>query len=319
MKRQRTVLGLFLSLCFVSSFSKAEQNQNNLNADTPSNPATLYTLNASYAYRNFKFNSNIPTNFNRSKGHSNLYLVGGNYIPLSSSLSAGLFVFQMDSSMDFQLTQADLTNQTVRNHSLFAHVLKKVQADVFIDLMSGYGKNTVHYATFAPLNSEIGQVGAAKSLGSDWFASIKGIYSHPWRNFVLTGTGGILHGQVNQNHFTYYFISPIPQNEVPELTTQATLLLESAEIAYKLSPAIKPFLTGGLMQVVGYSTSRPLANAISLTTLPEITSKENGFQAGIGLSLKYKQCVLRFEQQYYQRGHTYQSNISLASLRIALG
>lgn len=315
MKKQWIAFFLLVFLPLISVFAQKASGKTNTET-IHQNPLSLH---ASYAYRDYKFRSHLPRNFGRFHGHSHLYLIGGNQFFISNSISAGLFVYKLDSASNFQLTSADETNLTIHNYTVFTHIIKRVKPQFFIDLTGGIGQNNINYATFAPENPIIGQVGVAKSRSLDWFTSIKALYSRPWRHYLLTGGVGLAHGEVHQNDFTYTFISPIPQMKIPKLSSQATLLLESAEISYQVHAHLKPFITGGLIQVLDYGSSRPLASPMLAGTLPEIVSKENGYQAGVGFSYAYQQFVFRFEQQYYQRGHNYHSNQSIASLKVALG
>lgn len=289
-----------------------------VDAVTPSSQPPPWSIHGLYAYRNYLFNTK-KLGFNQLQGNSNLYIIGGNNLQISDSLFGGIFLYQLVTHLNISLTPDDSTNQDVHNHSVFAHVLKRVNTNLFIDVLGGYGHNTMAYLTSAP-QTDLGNIGFAHGTGYDWFTSLKAVAVRPWRQFNLTGNIGVLYGDVTQNTFTYTFVSPFPSVEIPSIRTNSTLALESAEIGYRLNTNIEPFLNGGLIQVLSYQNTRERGIGLfSIGALPDISSRHGGIQIGGGVTLQYKQFTLRLEQQYYERGDIYCSNQTLASLKIAMG
>ena len=211
------------------------------------------------------------------------------------------------------------THQTITNNNVTAHLLQEIKPNWYIDVLGNYGQSQLSYLTSVGAAGTEQTVSPAKSRGNNWYVNLTGEHVHPWRKFVLKGFLSLLHTENNQSSYNYYF-TPSEPSPVAPISNQATFVLENAEIAYVDSPHIQPFINGGLLQVLQYSNSRPIVSGVALVgSLPEFTINQNGFRVGGGVSLIYKQVVLRIEQQYDQRGTVYHSNQTIAAITFAMG
>ena len=319
MKIKCVVLNFILLLHITNGHANDTQKDNH--SYTKSGP---FSLQALANYNDFKFNSSSAGNYNHFQGHSDLYLIGGHDAKIRENLSGGILVYNVTTRItsNVLLAPASLvtTNQKVTNNNVMAHVLQQIKPNWVIDLLGNYGQSHLAYRT--TISSETGnapKVSPATSYSNNWYVSITGEHVHPWRQFLFQGFLSLLHSETNQSSYNYYFTPYVP-SPVASINNQATFLLENAEITYTASPHIQPFVNGGLLQVLHYSNSRPIVSSIVLVgTLPEFNINQNGFRVGGGVSLIYKQLILRFEQQYDQRGIVYHSNQTIAAITFTLG
>ncbi|RUR05012.1 hypothetical protein [Legionella sp. km772] len=121
------------------------------------NPLSHLWLSALGVYTDFKFNSTTGTNYNSYKGYSKLASVGGNNIQLFPGLTAGLALFRVETQLGSQilLNPGFPTHsvQSIRNNTLFGHLLKEFQPNFFVDLSGAYGRNKVNITSFLDINS----------------------------------------------------------------------------------------------------------------------------------------------------------------------
>ena len=317
MQKQRIVSGLFCLLFSCYTFADNPVSEEPLSKPV-NNSSTVPNLYAIYSYNDFKYNASTATQLSKFQGHSNLYLAGENNIRITDSLSTGLFIYRLDTDLKLKFSPLSATSQVIHNNNLFAHLLKNIHSDFYVDLTAGVGQSAINSAT-TTVNIDEQPQGFAKSHSSNWFANISGLYSHSWNNFLFNGNIGFLYSAVNQNEFTYFYQAPFPVSAIPAIKSNASLLLENVEIDYTAHTNIQPFVTGGLIQVLNYSNGRILAEALAVGSGPQVNLNKDGYEVGVGLALKYKRYSLRLEQQYYQRGSVYYSNQTIASLRVNLG
>src|ERR1700733_12716105 len=101
-----------------------------------------------YGYTDFNFNSTKTGNFNRFKGHSNLYSVGADHLSLSPSVTAGIYYFRIDTALasefSFSPNPVAVSDQTIENNTIFGHVLKVFTPQIYVDVAGGYGYNQLH-------------------------------------------------------------------------------------------------------------------------------------------------------------------------------
>lgn len=320
----KSVVFYVISL-FQVTIGHATGTQNNSN---PSNPLGPFSLQALVNYNDFKFNSSSTGNYNRFQGHSDLYLVGGHDDKINESLSGGVLLYNVTTRITSNVLLAPaslvITNQEASNNNVMGHVLYQIKPNWYIDLLGNYGRSHLSYRTLFNANAtafNAPMVSRPTSHGNNWYASVTGEHIYPWHQFVLKGFLSLLHSEVYQSSYSYYFgSSAFAPNHIASISNQATFLLENAEIAYTVSPSIQPFVNGGLLQVLQYANSRPIVTSVALVgTLPEFNISQNGFRVGGGVSLAYKQVVLRLEQQYEQRGMVYHSNQTIAAITLTLG
>lgn len=319
MKIKRIILGLCCLLNWDFLFAQDLQNTKK-NSEQTAKIARLDSLHALYNYSDFKYNASNLTTISRFQGHSNLYLLGGNSVSINRNIIAGLFIYKMDSYLNFTQSPLAFTTESIRNNSFFGHVLKQIKPSVFIDLIGGYGQNHLNFKTLATEDIQPKQLGYAKSRGNSWFIGLRAFYSHSWNDFSLISSIGALHTEVSQDAFNFFLVST-PNNPLPALSSKASFLLENTELTYKHNSTFQPFVNAGLIQVLQNPDNRANLAALSVASLPNstINLNKNGFSVGAGFSLKYRQLLLRLEQQYYQRGTIYHSNQSIVSIRSLIG
>ena len=287
---------------------------------TASKPVHL-NLEAMGSYNNFRFNSNTSGGYNKFRGHSYLYMVGGHDTQISDNWLAGLFYYNANVSLtsDVLLLPGTPVNthETIHNNNLMAHLLHHITPHWYMDLLGSYGQSKMNYFSNIPTSSEGGELiqGNAIGHGNNWFASLTGGYVGNKNNFLIRTYVSVLYSQINQQSFGFNFPVTSSVNNVPSLTNNSTYLLEHLEITYTKSQYIQPFVSSGLIEVLQFANNRSIINNIVLVgALPEFNLNQNGFRAGGGINLNYKKWILRLEQNYNQRGSVYRNNQSLVTL-----
>lgn len=272
-----------------------------------------------YGYTDFNFNSTSRNNFNKYDGHSNLYSVGGDHISFGDTVMAGLYYFGIDTTVSskFLFNPGVITSsqQNIRNNTVFVHVLKLFNSEIFADLGGGYGLNKFITTTEIPILPEP-VVAQATNNNDNWFLSFNAIYRKPWNKFLFRFNLGALYSQIDTS--TYSFLAPASDTFfiVQPIVNKATLILESGEVGYKVNDRFMPFISGGLIQVVQFSNSRALLNPAVIIngSLPQLNLDRDGFRVGGGFVCNYKNLTLRIEEKYYNAGGTFQSYQTLAAV-----
>lgn len=273
-----------------------------------------------YGYTDFNFDSRAGENFNRYQGHSNLYSAGADHISLGSSVMAGVYYFRIDTALNaqFLLTPGALstTDQTIKNNTIFGHVLKIFTPQIYADVAGGYGQNKFNTLTTIAPGLEEQQVAQANNSNNNWFVSLNGIYRKSWNKFLVRANLGVLYSQIDTGHYSYIFAETGTIQGVSPLTNKATLIMENAEFGYFVKPTLMPFINGGLIQVAQFSNSRAILDPASTIngSLPQLNMNKSGFRLGAGMSYTYKNVTMRVEEKYYNAGSTFQSYQTLAAL-----
>jgi hypothetical protein len=275
-----------------------------------------------YGYTDFNFHSSEISNFNQFKGHSNLYAGGAEHLTVSPSITGGIYFFRINTEVDskFSLSPFPVSDskQTIKNNTIFAHVLKIVKPQFFIDVAAGYGYNHVNtFTTLQPsaLNTEA-LLAYAINNTNNWFFSVNGIYRKPWKKFLFRGNLGVFYSKINAPEYNFIFptinFSDLAQN----LTNRATLILESVEVGYNVNPKFMPFIGAGLIQVAQFSFNRPVINPTTVIngSLPQLFLNKDAFRLVAGFSYKYKKFALRVEEKYYNASSTFKSYQTLVIL-----
>lgn len=309
MKKQ----ALFISLLLAQSVATANQEQ----VQAPN--VSRYSVNGVYAYNDFNFNSTTLTGgFNRYKGHANFYSVGGNNVTLNEYFSAGLFAYWINTSVNSKLWLPGFsfsdTDQSITNNSIYGHVLTHVKPSFFVDVAGGYGQNTGHFRTSVEFPGTKTNYATGNNRGNNWFISGAALYSKQWNKLIINANVGVLHTEVNQRPYNLNFANFIATQFVDRLRTDATFILENAEIGYQATPMIQPFVNGGFLQVANFNTNQSGVPVEFIGAVPGLNLDKNGYKVGGGVSLSYKQYSLRVEQQYFKRGSIYSSNQTTVSL-----
>lgn len=275
-----------------------------------------------YGYTDFNFNSLSGYNFNRYKGHSNLYSVGADHISLNSTVMAGLYYFRVDTSLaakfSFSPTPVVSSDQTIKNSTIFGHALKILTPNIYIDAAGGYGNNQLNTYTTIGSNelNPVALFAHARNNTTNWFVSFNGIYRRIWQKLLVRANLGVLYSQIDTPDYHYLFPATNSRQKVASLTNKATLLLENAEFGYFVNPKLMPFINAGLIQVAGFSESRPIISPLTVIngTLPQLSMNRSGFRLGGGLAYSYKNIAMRVEEKYYNAGLTFTSYQTLATI-----
>lgn len=324
MKIQSVILSLFLVCHGQMSYADALSRTRNGTVKTISDSSGFFqkiTPEMLYGYTDFNFSSSATGgNFNKYNGHSNLYSAGADHINLSPSIMAGLYYFRIDTVVNskFKLSPSPVTtsDQTIKNNTIFGHVLKIFTPQIYADVAGGYGYNQLTTITQIDPSISPPNIAQARNNSDNWFVSFNGIYRKSWQKFLLRMNLGVLYSQVDTGHYNYVFPATSQVTPVASLVNKATLLLENAELGYLIQPKLMAFINGGLIQVVQFSNSRPILDSASTIngSLPQLNMDKSGFRLGGGVSYTYKNVTVRVEEKYYNAGSTFQSYQTLAAL-----
>ena len=275
-------------------------------------------------YTDFKFNSTQGANYNLYKGYSKLASIGGNNIFLFPGLTAGVALFRVETQIGSQLFLNPgipaRASQSIRNNTLFGHVLKQFKPNFFMDLSAAYGKNKLNTTSFLNMGGAGEQVGYANTYSTNWFASLMGVYTKTWKRWLMNANGRILYSTVENGRYSFFFQTAFPTQVVEPLSNKSWFLMENVELGYNLEkyPAWIPFVNAGLVQVLSYQNSRPLVNIAINGITPQLNLDKNGFRLGAGLAYTHKQFTLRLEEQYYNAGSVFTSYQTILGVKYAM-
>lgn len=264
-----------------------------------------------YNYIDFRFLSSTETNFNRFKGHSNVYSAGTDHIKINKKLYAGLYVFQINTAVESEVRLAPggivYGSQSISNNTLFGHLLKLFNHHFFIDFSAAYGLNSISGSMlFTPKVTQA----TSRSTNSNWFAGLTGIYAKSWKKFSGKVSLGGIYSQIISDTSYSFFEEPIGVKATLPLTTNVLFTFENAEIGYKLNKTFIPFVNAGLIQVPYFSKSRPILTTAIVGGLPQLELNKNAYKVGAGLVFKQKHYDVRLEQRYYNSANTYMSYLT---------
>lgn len=276
-----------------------------------------------YGYTDFNFNSSTGLNYNRFQGHSNLYSIGADNVVLRPSIYAGLYIFKVDTVVNSQMALAPSnpsnSYQTIHNNTIIGHILKSFNNQFYLDFSGAYGQNNVNNQTWINQDTSNPQVGQGKYTNNNWLASVNAIYRKTWKNLDIKFNGGALYSQINTGSYLFTFQPTLPALTVASLTNKVTMLMENVEVGYPVTSQIKPFINGGLIQVVQFSNSRPVLASQINGTLPQLNMNQNGYRLGGGVALNHKKFTLRVEEKYYNSNNTFRSYLTLVGLEYQFG
>lgn len=277
---------------------------------------------AIYSYTDIHFDSSVGNQFNRFSGHSNLYGVVGENFKLPYKISAAVALFKVDTQLNSQvkLFQSPLTlsEQKIKNYTLFGHVLKQFNPNFLGDLSGGYGHNRISNISRIDPNGLNNEIGISNIRSNDWFVSLSGIYIKPIQKFTFTARLRALYSQVNNDESNLWLQNAQFNQPIPSVANKILFIIENGRIAYKARDNIYPFINASLIQVAHHSISRPVINPVISGSLPQLEMDENGFKIGGGISIFMKNCLFKIEQQYYNSANTFTSNQTVASIRYLL-
>lgn len=251
-------------------------------------------------FQSFRFDSSALLHFQKEKKPSQQTPEGFFLYKHHNPLNAGWLLPTLPDG-------SELTN-----HSLYGRVLSRLMQHVFIDLAGGYTQSYEPNTPWVRLNPLAYQESSSKN----WFASASALFTHTWKELAFNANLGLLH--TPQDLFAYTgSVNPLASSlRMNDLHNNTSFLQENAELSYRMNAQIQPFVSGGLLQPLGFSgISHTLPTAPSDFTAADA----NVYKLGGGVALNYKQCVLRLEQNYVQQGALRRANQSSLSLKVNLG
>lgn len=293
--------------------------------DTAVNKNALFShLNFGFlgSYTDFNFDSTVGNNYNRFSGYSQLYSIGAGNIQLAPSLIAGLSLFKVKTnthtnlSIDPGIPVSSIQN--IHNDSISGHVLKQINSSFIVDLAGAYGQNKVNTQVNLLPGTVAERVGYAKTHNNNWLATLTGLYTKPWKKFLLSANGRLLYSQIDAGRYQFDFQSALPSQVVLPLTNKALFLMENIEVGYMIDSVknpFTPFVNAGLFQVLSYSNSRPVVSVLLNGISPQLNLDKNGYRVGGGITFHHKQFMARIEEQYYNASKTYQSYQTLLVIK----
>jgi hypothetical protein len=268
-----------------------------------------------YNYMDFHFDSTTDINYNRFRGNSNLYSVGVDGIELARSLCAGLYVFRIDTDVSSQSRIAPGTpafvTQSLKNGTLYGHILKIINSKFAVDFSGGYGQtNSRSITTLTPII----KTGTSTSRNSNFFTGITGSYRKQWKKLSFKANVGALYSQIDSGVSVTVFSAPIGTRMAEPLTNKVTFIHEGIDLKYKLNDRFSPFIEGSLLQVAQYQNSRPILSVAVIGAVPQLEMNKNAYKLGAGIAYNQKHYTVKLEQKYYNAGGTFISNLTLLGL-----
>lgn len=310
-KLQVTVLSLVVAASFspVVFAEDVEKSPSNSSFNNITDPLIYKQIRPQliYSYVDFNFNAVSGFNSNSYQGYSNIFAAGADNIQVRNDIIAGLYYFNVSTAFNSEIllnpTPLVTSEQTIKNNTVFGHLLKIINPQWFVDFAGGYGQNQLTMVT----NIESTNPLAANTTNNNWFLSLNALYRKTWDNILFKGNVGALYSQINTG--SYQFI-PFDRSQVftvAELVNKATLIIENAELVYTKNAELMPFVNGALIQVAQFSNSRPVLDpAVVINgSLPQINLNQGGFRLGAGIAFKHKQLNLRLEEKYYNSVGTF--------------
>ena len=209
-------------------------------------------------------------------------------------------------------------NQPTTNN-FYGHLFQRLVQHFFVDLAAGYESNDTSGTQFSSDPELYKYSNNESNYSKNWFASASALFTHTWKEFAFNANLGLTHAEANQDPHNLYFSQTMYPDLISSLQNKVSFLHENAELSYHANSLLQPFVGGGLLQVLNPNKGTESLLDWSLPGSSNPNFDNNGYKIGGGLSLNYKQYVLRLEQQYFQRGELYRTNQSTLSLRVNLG
>ncbi len=280
------------------------------------------SLNAMGSYTDFDFNSTAGDNFNRFQGNSKLYSIGAGNFALYRGWTAGVNLFRVDTSVNSQVFISPgapaSSEQTIRNNTIFGHVTKQLKPSFSLDLAGAYGQNKIDSQTAIMPTGATAQLGYSSYHSVNWFTALTAIYNRSWKDLTFTANGRLLYSQINSPNYQFIYVGTTPSQAVLPLINKALFSAENIEVGYKFDSKrmpLMPFVNAGLLQVLSYTNSRPVASSTINGISPQLSMNKNGYRLGGGLGFQHKQLGIRLEEQYYNAANTYRSYQTILSLK----
>ena len=314
-------------------FSTGNLHANQLNAskmddkslsDTAEKNQSQYRRNLDflYSYTDFKFNSTTGASFNRFNGFANQYGLGGRQYFISNRLLTGLYVYRIDTKVNSQLLLSpnplSYTNQEIKNHTVLGYVNKFFNSNFSMGLAGAYGYNDLNNQLITSPGTSDQQIASARTNNYNWFTTLSAAYYKPVKHFLLQAGARLLYSEVHTRSYAYRIQNMPLSLPVERLTNRLLWVMEDAELDYTANEHVKPFVTGGLIQVAKNRNSRALITSPVVGSLPQLSITKNGYRVGGGIMLKHNKWSLRLEHKYYNASNLYVSNQTLLSISYAM-
>lgn len=323
MKLKSIVVGILLlgngPAAFAIDSNASSSNPNQLASESCGVIPKGFAL---YGYTDFNYDSNDALNFYNMQGHANTYALGADNYQVRSDLYAGVLLYKVDTSLDWQMSlvpgAASTTSQTIHNYTLYGHVLKAFNPHVYLDTGFGYGVNQV---TNTGLAIAPGETAFAEYRASNWLVNVNGILRETWKDYDFTANVGAFYSQINTGAYNVTITpTPVPPTifAIDPLENRVTMLVQNIEIGKQFTPHVRPFINGGLFEVIQFDNNRPVIFTPVAGTLPQLLMDENGFRLGGGLGFNFNPVNVRVEEKYYNAGGNYTSWQTLVTASVAL-
>lgn len=321
---------IFLLFMFSTAHLHANQlNESKTNDDTSSSeitekkaPQYQRNLDFLYSYTDFKFDSTTGTNFNRFNGFAHQYGLGGRQYFISKSLLTGLFLYRIDTKVNSQSllspTPLMYRNQDIKNHTLLGYINKFVNSNLSLGVAGAYGYNDLNSRLIISPGTTDEQTGTAHTNNYNWFTTLSAAYYKPVDRFLLQAGARLLYSEVHTSSHAYRFQNTPQSVPVQSLTNKLLWIMEDAELDFTANEHVKPFITGGLIQVAKNSNNRALISSPVVGSLPQLSITKNGYRVGGGIMLQYNKWSVRLEHKYYNASNLYVSNQTLLNVNYAM-
>ncbi len=262
------------------------------------------------SYDEFKFASNQGNLFNKYTGHTNFTALGGNHFKAYNTFWGfngyhRRTINNASSRIVFDLNQSHGTTDT---GGLYVHALKKVYFPFFIDVFASYGQDQYKLRNTVNGDTAQGATGFARYNGNNAIVGARTFFSQNFKSFLISGDVNYIYSRFRQPEFNIVY--PGFNTITPALTTKTSILIEHARLYYQANKFFAPFISGGSIQVLNRSFSRPVlgTNFVQIAPLPEIVLGKSGYNYGAGIHFQYQNIRLIPIFTHSIRGSSYKDN-----------
>ena len=277
-------------------------------------------------YRDFRFDSAKLLQMNSAPLLAPHVLFNGTNdkkaVATNQSPANGFFLYKLQPTQSHVALPSNpfaVNESNQSNSTFYGHLFQKLVKHIFVDLAGGYEPNTNPALQTSSMSDLYKYNMSNPSYSKNWFASASALFTHTWKEFAFNANLGLTHAEANQDPYNLYFAQTLPTEQISSLQSKVSFLHENAELSYKMNSLFQPFVGGGFLQVMNPNNNAQSMMNFALPNSFDPNLDTNGYKIGGGLSLNYKQYVLRLEQQYFQRGALYHNNQSTLSFKVNLG
>ena len=188
------------------------------------------SLNFLGSYTNFRFTSISGINYNLYRGYSKLLSIGGGNIKIGQRSIFGLSLFRIQTHVNSDLHLSPgapgKTMQKTNNSTVFVHLLRQYNPNIFLDIAGSYGQNHTSNQSFLMFDNKATEYGYGNSSSNNWYVSLAGIYTKPIKKFLFNANARLLYSQINAGSYLLTYQS-IPTQLVAPLSNKVVYLLEN--------------------------------------------------------------------------------------------